>query len=66
MFYKFYRKQRIRTKNKALDVIYVDFEKAFDKVDIGMLLNKLMLIKTPFYILNWLQDFGWKDSTSLS
>ena len=41
-------------KNETVDVIYVYFEKAFDKVDIGILLNKLMFIKTPFYILNWL------------
>ena len=26
-------------KNEAVDVIYVDFEKAFDKVDIGILLT---------------------------
>ena len=44
-------------ENEAVDAIYDDFEKTFDKVDIGILLNKLMLIKTPLYILNWLRAF---------
>ena len=35
---------------EAVDVVYIDFEKAFDKVDTGILLNKLMFIKTPVYL----------------
>ena len=44
-------------KGESVDVLYIDFEKAFDKVDIGILLNKLLFIKTPYYILNWLTNF---------
>ena len=42
---------------EAVDVVYIDFEKAFDKVDTGILLNKLMFIKTPVYLVSWLRNF---------
>ena len=40
-----------------MDVITIDFEKAFDRLDIGILLKKLNYIKSHPYILKWLCSF---------
>ena len=40
-----------------VDIIYIDCENAFDKVNIGRLLDKLIYIKCFDYIVNWLYYF---------
>ena len=44
-------------KSNNVDVIYLDFAKAFDKVDHGMLLNKLKKIKINDEIGVWIHNF---------
>lgn len=39
------------------DVIYTDFSKAFDRVDLSLLLLKLDLIGFPIRLLNWLKSY---------
>ena len=43
--------------NKFVDVIYMDFEKAFDKVDHSILLRKLSKIGIKGKLLHWIGDF---------
>ena len=40
-----------------MDVIYLDFSKAFDKVDYGILLSKLRAIGFSGYLLKWIHSF---------
>ena len=40
-----------------VDVIYLDFSKAFDKVDIGILLCKLRALGIREPLFGWIQDF---------
>ena len=40
-----------------MDVIYLDFEKAFDKVDIGILLEKLQRYGVKGKLLEWIRSF---------
>ena len=40
-----------------VDVIYLDFEKAFDKVDIGILLEKLQRYGVKGKLLEWIRSF---------
>ena len=40
-----------------VDVIYLDFEKAFDKVDIGILLEKLQRYGVKGKLLAWIRNF---------
>ena len=42
---------------KVTDTIYLDFAKAFDKVDYGILLSKLRAIGFSGYLLKWLHSF---------
>ena len=42
---------------KAVDLIFIDFEKAFDRLDINLLIQKLLYIKCPNYIVVFLQIF---------
>ena len=51
-----YVTQNLDLKN-SVDVIYLDFEKAFDKVDHFLLLKKLNLYKIPPYISSWISNF---------
>ena len=44
-------------KGYDVDVIYLDFAKAFDKVDHGILLEKLYNIGIKGNILNWIKSF---------
>ena len=44
-------------KSNNVDVIYLDFAKAFDKVDHGILLNKLKKIGINGKIGVWIHDF---------
>ena len=44
-------------KSNNVDVIYLDFAKAFDKVDHGILLNKLIKIGINCKISVWIQNF---------
>lgn len=39
------------------DAIYTDFSKAFDRVDLSLLLLKLDLIGFPIQLLNWLKSY---------
>ena len=45
------------TQNKNVDVAYLDFAKAFDKVDFGVLLNKLYKLGIRGKILKWIESF---------
>ena len=42
---------------KAVDVVYLDFAKAFNKVDIGITLRKLKSLGIQGEIGRWLTDF---------
>ena len=44
-------------KSNNVDVIYLDFAKAFDKVDHGILLNKLKKIGINSKIGVWMHNF---------
>ena len=44
-------------KGEVVDVIYLDFAKAFDKVDHGILLRKLKELGIGGFLLKWLQEF---------
>ena len=43
--------------NENVDVIYLDFSKAFDKVDHRILLHKLKINRVRGQLLNWIQSF---------
>ena len=45
------------TQKKNVDVAYLDFTKAFDKVNYGGLLNKLYKVGIRGKILNWIESF---------
>lgn len=42
---------------KNVDVIYLDFAKAFDKVDFSIVLNKMKLLGIKGSVYNWIQCF---------
>ena len=44
-------------ENKEVDVIYLDYAKAFDKVDHEILLKKLSKMGIQGKLLNWIKDF---------
>ena len=44
-------------ENKSADVIYLDFAKAFDKVDHGILLRKLISMEFSHNLINWIREF---------
>ena len=44
-------------ENENVDVIYLDFAKAFDKVDYNVLLDKLMMMGIEGKILKWITSF---------
>ena len=44
-------------QGENIDSIYTDFAKAFDKVDHGILLNKLKKMKISGKLGRWIQDF---------
>ena len=48
---------RLMEEIKAVDIVYLDFSKAFDKVDIGMTLRKLKLIGIHGRLGRWLHNF---------
>ena len=48
---------RILEKGNEADVVYLDFSKAFDKVDLGLLLVKLKGMGIRGSLLGWIQDF---------
>ena len=52
-------------KNKQVDIVYLDFSKAFDKVSHSRLLNALSHYKINSILLNWIQDYlsGRSQST---
>ena len=39
------------------DTIYTDFKKAFDLVNHSVLINKLVNMQIPLYIVKWIQDY---------
>lgn len=51
-----YVTSQLELKN-SVDVIYLDFEKAFDKVDKLLLINKQININVPNYIVLWVENF---------
>ena len=48
---------RLLEKGKTVDVIYLDFAKAFDKVDIGITLQKLKALGIRSSLSQWLHSF---------
>ena len=44
-------------ENENVDVIYLDFAKAFDKVDYNVLLDKLIMMGIEGKILKWITSF---------
>ena len=42
---------------RCIDVIYLDFSKAFDKVSHSLLLQKLRLRYVPYPLVNWIESF---------
>ena len=46
-----------REKGKEFDVLYLDFEKAFDKVDFGVLCRKLTQLGIEGKLKAWIRDF---------
>ena len=52
----------------AVDVVYLDFAKAFDKVDFNVLLRKLKAIGICGKVLRWISDFlvGRKQMVKVS
>ena len=48
---------RLMEEGKAIDIVYLDFSKAFDKVDIGVTLRKLKLIGIHGRLGRWLHNF---------
>ena len=48
---------RMVEENKCADVIYLDFSKAFDKVDHGVLLSKLSAVGIRGRIFRWIYEF---------
>jgi len=44
-------------QGKSVDVIYMDFMKAFDKVSHKHLINKLKNFEIYEQLINWIQDF---------
>ena len=51
-------------KGKPVDIVYLDFQKAFDKVPHHRLVNKLEAYDISGKILRWLESWltGWKQS----
>ena len=47
----------ILEENENADVVYLDFAKAFDKVDHKILLHKLSLLGIQGKLLSWIEDF---------
>ena len=52
-------------ENKCVDVIYLDFSKAFDKVDHLILLEKLRLLGITGKLYNWIRSFLLDRSQSV-
>ena len=48
---------KLREENKTIDVIYLDFSKAFDTVPHKRLINKLSAYGIQDNLLNWITDF---------
>ncbi|RWS03723.1 hypothetical protein B4U79_03938, partial [Dinothrombium tinctorium] len=44
-------------KKSTVDVIYLDIEKAFDRVVHSILIEKMIIIKLPNYIIAWVKNF---------
>ena len=52
-------------QGKSVDVIYLDFTKAFDKVDIGLILLKLKALGRSHKLGHWLHGFLHSVSSSM-
>ena len=48
---------KLMEDGEAVDVVYLDFAKAFDKVDHGVLLRKLRRLGIGGRLLKWIQNF---------
>ena len=48
---------RMMEEGNDVDIVYLDFSKAFDKVDIGLLLYKLKALGIKDPLFTWIQDF---------
>ena len=61
----FDRITRLLEEGKMVDVIYLDFAKAFDKVDIGIVIRKLKCLGVQGQIGRWIQNFLTNRSQSV-
>ena len=52
------------TNNSDFDSIYLDYAKAFDKVDHKLLIRKLVLYGIHHKVINWIESFlsNWKQA----
>ena len=44
-------------KGKAVRVIFLDMDSAFDRVDVGQLIRKLSVMGLPHLLVNWIHQF---------
>jgi len=49
--------KKLETNNYVRCLIMIDFSKAFDTVDHVLLLNKLVQLDLPSYVINWICSF---------
>jgi len=58
----------LRDEEKAVDIVYLDFSKAFDTVSLGILLEKLTAHGLDRYTLCWVRSWleGWAQRMSVS
>ena len=49
---------------RAVDVVYIEIEKAFDIVETGILLNKLHIIKAPRLFTKFFRKFFDKPNAN--
>ena len=43
--------------SNSVDVVYIDFQKAFDKINHSLLINKMINYNFPLYINSWIRNF---------
>ncbi|CAO4384408.1 unnamed protein product [Caenorhabditis nigoni] len=57
--------KRLLGKHKTVDIIFFDFQKAFDKVPHSLLLEKLVSFGIPTPFCRWFKDFLYNRTFSV-